>query len=151
MTGCLGVFVADAQGQRRMVAHVPAGETVGEMSLLVARKRHSAQLVALRDTELLRIGPEGFEALVARHPRVMMNLMQHDGASGCTTPRAAAATGSRPKTFAIVPLQDGLESDPIAHRLAGALARDGRRAPRCWMSPPASRRAEWFNSFEAGA
>ena len=34
VTGILGVFVSDAQGQRRLVAHVPAGETVGEMSLI---------------------------------------------------------------------------------------------------------------------
>src|SRR5437016_5034788 len=55
VTGCLGVFVPDAQGQRRMVALAPAGETVGEMSLLLRSTEHSAQLVALRDTELLRI------------------------------------------------------------------------------------------------
>src|SRR6201991_1642722 len=34
VTGSLGVFVADAQGQRRLISHVPAGETVGEMSLI---------------------------------------------------------------------------------------------------------------------
>src|ERR1700759_5877419 len=34
VTGCLGVFVSDAQGQRRMVSLAPAGETVGEMSLI---------------------------------------------------------------------------------------------------------------------
>src|SRR5579863_5181817 len=61
VTGSLGVFVADAQGQRHMVALVPAGETVGEMSLITHEKQHSAQLVALRDSELLRISPQGFE------------------------------------------------------------------------------------------
>ncbi len=58
VTGCLGVFVEDERGERRLVAHVPAGETVGEMSL-ISGEAHSAQLVALRDTELLRISPEG--------------------------------------------------------------------------------------------
>src|SRR6185437_17098028 len=76
VTGCLGVFVPDSRGQRRMVALAPAGETVGEMSLITRSHEHSAQIVALRDTELLRIGPEAFDQLVARHPRVMMNLMQ---------------------------------------------------------------------------
>ena len=41
----------------------PAGETVGEMSLIAGSSNHNAQLVALRDTELLRISPDGFEAL----------------------------------------------------------------------------------------
>lgn len=102
-----------------MVAHVPAGETVGEMSLIVRNRQHTAQIVALRDTELLRISPQGFETLIARHPRVMMNLMQ------VLVKRLTAVTrnsgDARPKTFAIVPLQDGLEAAadcPSYHRCA---------------------------------
>src|SRR5215475_6819534 len=34
VTGSLGVFVSDAQGQRRLVSLAGAGETVGEMSLI---------------------------------------------------------------------------------------------------------------------
>src|ERR1700712_5256629 len=52
VTGSLGVFVEGDQGQRQLVAHVPAGETVGEMSLIAPSGNHSAQLVAQRDTEL---------------------------------------------------------------------------------------------------
>ena len=76
VTGLLGVFVDDEKGGKRLVAHIPAGETVGEMSLISGEESHSAQLVALRDTELLRISPDGFESLVARYPLVMMNLMR---------------------------------------------------------------------------
>jgi NTE family protein len=147
VTGSLGVFVADNQGQRRMVAHVPAGETVGEMSLIARNHRHSAQLVALRDTELLRISADGFEALVARHPKVMMNLTR------VLVKRLAAANrsngdGARPRTFAIVPLQDHLEAAPVAHRIANALAEMGSRAAVLDNSA-SEQSAEWFNSFEA--
>ena len=127
VTGSLGVFVDGEQGQRQLVAHVPAGETVGEMSLIAGSSNHSAQLVALRDTELLRISPDGFEALIARHPRVMMNLMQilvkrlKDANRG-------RGDKARPKTFAIVPLQEGLADVPIAQRLTRALADMGCRA-----------------------
>src|SRR5665213_2433727 len=121
VTGCLGIFVPDSQGQRRMVALAPAGETVGEMSLIMRSKEHSAQLVALRDTELLRIGPDAFEELVARHPRVMMNLMQQMSKRLRDTTRGGG-NSPRPKTFAIVPLQPGLESAPVAYRLAAALS-----------------------------
>ena len=146
VTGCLGVFVADAQGQRRMVSLAPAGETVGEMSLIAGSHEHTAQLVALRDTELLRISPQGFEALIQSHPKVMMNLMQQ------LVKRLKDATrggggGTRPKTFAIVPLQDGLESTPIAHRLAAALGRMGSRAAVLDVNA-SEQSAEWFNSFE---
>src|ERR1700722_1015261 len=127
VTGCLGVFVPDNQGQRRMVALAPAGETVGEMSLISRAREHSAQLVALRDTELLRVGPEGFEQLVARHPRVMMNLMQQMSKRLRNATRGGGDS-PRPRTFAVVPLQPGLESAPIAHRLAVALGEMGSRA-----------------------
>ncbi len=146
VTGCLGVFVDDGRGTRRLVAHVPAGETVGEMSL-ISGEAHSAQLLALRDSEILRISPQGFASLISRHPRVMMNLMRimvrrlHD-----TT--HSGKDGSRPKTFAIVPLQDGLGHEPIAHRLASALVDMGSKAAVLDVSA-GEQSAEWFNTFEA--
>jgi NTE family protein len=146
VTGSLGVFVENEQGVRQMVAHVPAGETVGEMSLIAGSSNHNAQLVALRDTELLRISPDGFEALIARHPRVMMNLMQilvrrlKDANRG-RSPK------SQPKTFAIVPLQEGLSDVPIAQRLSQALGAMGVRAA-VLDAAAGDQTAEWFNSFE---
>ena len=146
VTGSLGVFVLDEQGQRQMVAHIPAGETVGEMSLIAGSSNHAAQLVALRDTELLRISPDGFEALIARHPRVMLNLMQMLVKRLKDANRGRSAK-LRPKTFAIVPLQDGLSEVPIAQRLAGALAGIGCRAA-VLDAGSSDQTAEWFNTFE---
>jgi len=147
VTGNLGVFVEDEHHKRRLVAHVPAGETVGEMSLISGDSEHSAEIVALRDTELLRISAQGFDALIARHPRVMLNLMR------ILVKRLQATTrhdsdGSRPKTFAIVPLQEGLNQEPIAHRVAAALTQMGSRAAVLDASA-AEQSAEWFNAFEA--
>ena len=147
VTGSLGVFVPDPQGQRHMVALVPAGETVGEMSLISRDTQHTAQLVALRDSELLRISPEGFDILISRHPKVMMNLMQ------ILVKRLAATTrnsghGTRPKSFAIVPLQENLEAAPIAQRIANALSEMGSRAAVLDIQA-CDQTAEWFNAFEA--
>ncbi|HSS13607.1 MAG TPA: patatin-like phospholipase family protein, partial [Rhizomicrobium sp.] len=147
VTGSLGVFVEGEQGQRQMVAHIPAGETVGEMSLIAGSSNHGAQLVALRDTELLRISPDGFEALIARHPRVMMNLMQML-VKRLKEANRGRSSKSRAKTFAIVPLQDGLSEVPIAQRLANALAGMGCRAA-VLDANASDQTAEWFNSFEA--
>ncbi len=146
VTGCLGVFVDDDQAGRRLVAHIPAGETVGEMSL-ISGEPHSAQLIALRDTELLRVSPDAFNTLIARHPRVMLNLMRllvkrlHD-----TTQRPL--DGAHPRTFAVVPLQEGLHDEPIAHRLAQALVDMGIKAA-VLDSGAADQSAEWFGNFEA--
>jgi NTE family protein len=146
VTGSLGVFVEDENGKRRLVAHIPAGETVGEMSL-ISGEAHSAQLVAMRDTELLRVSSRAFDSLITRHPRVMFNLMRvlvhrlHE-----TTQRPVDR--ARPKAFAVVPLQDGLEAEPIAQRVAAALVEMGSKAA-VLDSSFGDRSAEWFNSFEA--
>lgn len=146
VTGCLGVFVDDEHGGKRLVAHVPAGETVGEMSL-ISGEPHTAQLVALRDTELLRVSPHAFDSLIARHPRVMMNLMRILIRRLSETTRQAE-DHARPKTFAIVPLQEGLSGEPIARRLANALVEMGSKAA-VLDSSAAEESAEWFNRFEA--
>jgi NTE family protein len=146
VTGGLGVFAEDEHGHRRFVAHIPAGETVGEMSL-ISGEEHSAQLVAMRDTELLRISPKAFDSLIARHPRVMLNLMRILVKRLQETTRSTGDK-SRPKTFAVVPLQDGLDQSPIAHRLATALVEMGSRAAVLDHSA-AEQSAEWFNAFEA--
>ena len=147
VTGSLGVFISDVNGQRKQIAHIPAGETVGEMSLIARDNHHSAQLVALRDTELLRISPQSFETLIARHPKVMLNLMQ------VLVRRLQATTRNnsghaRPKTFAIVPLQDDMADAPVAYRLANALGEMGMRAAVLDVGA-AEQSAEWFNTFEA--
>ncbi len=146
ITGCLGVFYAGGDGSKRLVAHVPAGETVGEMSL-ISGEPHSAQIVALRDTELLRVSRDGFETLIARHPRVMLNLMRILVRRLSDTTRHAV-DDSRPKTFALIPLQDGLADEPIADRLAAALREMGSRVA-VLDSRQADLSTEALNNLEA--
>jgi NTE family protein len=146
VTGCLGVFANDEHNHRRLVAHVPAGETVGEMSL-ISGDPSSAELVALRDTELLRVSPDGFSSLIARHPRVMLNLMRILVRRLQDTTRSSSDS-SRARTFAIIPIQDGLETAPIAQRIAAVLNDMGSRAAVLDASA-ADQSAEWFSNFEA--
>jgi NTE family protein len=146
VTGSLGVFVAEDEGPRRLVATVPAGETVGEMSLLTGEP-HSASLVALRDTELLRIGPKAFDMLLTRYPRVMLNLLKLVVRRLRQTTRGGTQQ-SRPKTFAVVPLQRGLRDSPVARGLAETLIHMGAKAA-VLDSAASDETTEWFNRFEA--
>jgi NTE family protein len=146
VTGSLGVFVENEEGMRRLVATIPAGETVGEMSLLTGEP-HSATLVALRDTELLRIGPKAFDRLLTRYPRVMLNLLKLVVRRLRQTTRGGGQQ-SRPKTFAVVPLQRGLRDSPITRGLAESLVQMGARAA-VLDSAAADETTEWFNRFEA--
>jgi len=146
VSGSLGVFVQDEQGPKRLVAHVPAGETVGEMSLITG-EAHSAALVALRDTELLRLAPKAFDALIARHPRLMLNLMKIL-VKRLRQTTAKQAQRLRPKTFALVPLHEGMEIDPVARRISDTLVAMGAKS--AVLDAMASEESsEWFNRFEA--
>src|SRR6185295_1933935 len=146
VTGSLGVFVQEEGGSKRLVATIPAGETVGEMSLLTGEP-HSASLVALRDTELLRIGPKAFDLLLTRYPRVMLNLLKLVVRRLRQTTRGGSQQ-SRPKTFAVVPLQRGLRDAPVARGLAETLIKMGAKAA-VLDSAASDETTEWFNRFEA--
>jgi NTE family protein len=146
VTGSLGVFVSEDNTAKRLVATIPAGETVGEMSLLTGES-HSATLVALRDTELLRLGPKAFEMLLTRYPRVMLNLLKVVVRRLRQTTRGGHQR-TRPKTFAIVPLQRGLADDPVARSMTAILVNMGAKAA-VLDKASSDQSTEWFNRFEA--
>jgi NTE family protein len=146
VTGSLGVFVHEEGASKRLVATIPAGETVGEMSLLTGES-HSATLVALRDTELLRLGPKAFEMLLTRYPRVMLNLLKVVVRRLRETTRGAQQR-TRPKTFAVVPLQRDLKDVTVPRSICSALVEMGAKAAVLDNSV-ADQTTEWFNRFEA--
>jgi NTE family protein len=126
LTGRLAVSIADEKGAMRVVASVPAGETVGEMSL-IAGDAHSAELTAARDTELLRLSKASFLRITAREPRVMTNLTRLIiKRLRATTSRAAALM--RPKTFALVPLDPGIDAIGFGVKLRETMGAMGMSA-----------------------
>ena len=125
VSGRLAVHVADDKGVERVVAQVPAGETAGEMSL-IAGDAHSARLVAMRDSELLRLSKAAFARLTAREPRIMATLTRLIiRRLRATTARAAALM--RPKTFAMIPLEPGADALGFGASLADALSGMGMK------------------------
>lgn len=119
VAGALGVYANDESEGDRFVAHIPAGEMVGEMSLLTGEP-HSATIVAVRDTQMLRISKVAFEGLIARHPRLSLNLMRILVRRLRHTTRRGFKQ-SKARTFAIVPLHEGAGALDLAHRLQTAL------------------------------
>lgn len=69
VSGRMRVY-AGWDGREVSIAELGPGETVGEMSLLSSEPR-SANVAALRDSELLRLSKVGFDMLVESQPRVM--------------------------------------------------------------------------------
>jgi CRP-like cAMP-binding protein len=70
VTGSLGVFVEEDQGSRRLVATIPAGETVGEMSLLTGEPR-SATVRAVEGALVYEIGRRQYEPILLARPELV--------------------------------------------------------------------------------
>lgn len=145
VAGCLGVFVPNGDGGETLVAHVPQGETAGEMSVL-SGEPHSAVIAALRDSELLRVPRRAFLDILARYPSLSNGLMRLLVDRLRRMTRKSVQT-IRPRTFAFVPLHDGLDLDRLTIDVARALEEMGVAA--AIVNPTAvGQPTEWFTQFE---
>ncbi|MBV8358516.1 MAG: cyclic nucleotide-binding domain-containing protein [Deltaproteobacteria bacterium] len=73
VSGRLGVFKRNAEGNLELIDKIGSGEIAGEMALL-SNGRRSATVVALRDTELVRLNNYVFEDLASRCPKVVNTI-----------------------------------------------------------------------------
>lgn len=123
--GRLRVFTDRPSVKDHVIGEVSRGEIVGEMAVL-SRGRRSATVRAVRDTELVRLSSAGFERLMERDPRVMMQL------APVIVERLRQAIHPTPShtntrvTIALVPAGHDVPLADFAARLAGAFASIGR-------------------------
>ena len=146
LSGTMSVQVSDGRGALECVAHVPAGETVGEMSLL-SDEPHSARLIAHRDCEIFVLGRDAFERIAAHHPQILRNLsLLLIERLRRTTSRALL----HPRCRAIALLGEGHgdEVHDIAMRLLPALRTLGLSV-ECLDASAQGRPAEWYQTLEA--
>ncbi|MGH8090604.1 MAG: patatin-like phospholipase family protein [Rudaea sp.] len=144
-SGSLGAFKPTQDGGFQLDGVVAAGETVGELGLIVDQAR-SATVRALRDSELLRLSRKGFEKLVARHPQAM--LVTARLAVKRLIARRDGAILSAPRTFAVLAHDAGVAARDFAQRLRAALLRYGD----CALVDAETARGQtstWFSALEA--
>jgi NTE family protein len=148
-SGSLGAFRTTEQDSLpRLIGVVAAGETVGELGVIVDQPR-SATVRALRDSELLRLSREAFQRLVDQQPRAMLE------ASRIAVERLVARTTtgeplSAPRTLAILPQSRSTDAPAFAAALQVALADFGR----CVVLDADSgsdHTSSWFSAREAEA
>ena len=144
-SGSLGAFKPDADGRFRLDGVVAAGETVGELGLIVDQPR-SATVRALRDSELLRLSRRGFTALIEHHPEAMLQSAR------LAVQRLISRSVRRPlsavRTFAILPHDAGVDARAFAVQLREALGRYGS----CALIDARTGRGNtsaWFSAIEA--
>lgn len=122
LSGQLAAFRGRGKA-RQWLGNIRPGEAVGEMAVLSGRPR-SAQVLAVRDSTLLKLDRATFEALVLEHPRAAMELARTAFA------RMESATQQRPRprvpsTLALLPQDPGVPTEALAAELADALGRYG--------------------------
>ncbi|WP_439611700.1 Crp/Fnr family transcriptional regulator, partial [Reyranella sp.] len=145
-SGCLGVFRHEEESEAReplLIAEVPPGNLVGEMSLLSQGKR-TRSVAALRDSEVWRLPQTGFNALTSNHPEVLPALMRS------VVSRNAVDAGKRrrqPRTFAILPSGPDIPAARFAVLLANALGRIGTQV-QMLGSESLDQEPEWFARCE---
>jgi NTE family protein len=140
-TGRLGVFRREPGREPEFLGVIRPGEPVGEMSLL-ASAPHSADVVALRDSELFALPAEVFFEACERDPAVMTELAR----LMILRTRAESSEGSvgEPSVFGFTPLGQPGPLRPLVERLGREVAALGysvavvgaeaSRAPTEWYS-----------------
>src|SRR3984957_18017556 len=146
LSGRLGVFSPDSRDRRRFMGRVLAGDTVGEMGLISGRAR-SANVVALRDTELARISSESFNRVFGQHPQAMLRIAR-------LTVDRLELSQSKPRgprhsarTFTLLPQSVEVDVGGFASDFVKALSRFGR-AELVWSVRAESHTSHWFHKIE---
>jgi len=147
--GCLGVFGRDAAGKVTLISEVAAGETVGELSLIAGRKR-SATVAALRDTELGMLTRESFERLARDHPHALAHLLRFIVKRLDRIIRHHSVTHP-PRTFALLPLDASVPIADFAARFSTALDRLAPGSPHILTNEHGQSTTEWFHDVEESA
>jgi len=113
-------------GDGAVIGEIGRGEPVGEMALLSGETR-GADVVALRDSLLLRISRMALLDVVSKHPSALLSLCSTIARRSRRTARGArldAARGNR--TVSIIGAQRGLPLGALIERLGEAMRRTGK-------------------------
>ena len=142
VSGCLGVYGPGGE----LVGRIAAGETVGEMGLIVSRPRR-ATVRALRDSELAMLSAGTFERVLLGHPQAILRLAR------LTVLRIDDRDAERqrvmtPRTLALIPLDESVDLPLHAGRLVDALARFGR-VDLVGRQRAGSHSPQWFHERES--
>jgi NTE family protein len=142
VAGRLGVKTATTAG---WTAQIYGGELIGELGWLMGG-RHSADLVAIRDSELLWMERGILDELAARSPVFSLSIARLCAERLHRTNQRTAPT-ARARIIAIIPNGADVDTVSFATSLAAELARAGR-TELVWDQRASSHTVGWFNGIE---
>lgn len=123
--GRLRAVLTDESGTERILGEIGRGETVGEMAVLTGEPR-SSSVIAVRDSELIRLSRAEFERLSTAQPRMILELMRVLISRYRDTLRAPPA--ARLTTLAILPADASVPVRDFALNLVRVLRSQGSHA-----------------------
>ena len=139
--GRMAVLSPPSRGEPRSLGVVIAGEPVGEMAML-AEATHSADVIALRDCELLALPRAFFFAAAGRESGLMTELASLMVARARDT--AAGIVASEPSVFGFMAVSEGVRVRIMVDRIAVAIralgysvavvGAEAKSAPTEWFS-----------------
>ena len=123
LSGRLSVVLNYGEASERRLSELGPGETVGEMGVITGAPR-SASVVALRDSELLRIPDDLILPFLEQNPQILLRLF------GRVAQRVSHMTSDRdnsrrPRSIALIPLDTDSDWPAEAQRLAEAGGKQG--------------------------
>jgi predicted acylesterase/phospholipase RssA/CRP-like cAMP-binding protein len=107
----------------RVLSEMTRGESIGEIAMLTGEPR-TATVVAVRDSDLVRVSRQAFDDIVDKYPKVMQTIAQ----IVIQRLRAREGLGAVPRTgkcIAVLALGTGNRIEHFTERLVGALGKLG--------------------------
>lgn len=123
LSGRLRVTAEGRDGSMETLRELARGDTVGELALLTGETR-SAAVLAIRDSELVKISRTAFESAVKSDP-ILLNQIAVQLAGRERQGRDANLSRRNLRTIALVPAQAELQLREFVETLAAALESAG--------------------------
>lgn len=143
-TGRLGAFRREEGQEPQFLGVIRPGEPAGEMAL-VGGTAHSANMVALRDSEVLSLPRDDFFEAAEEDPRVMLELSRLM-IRRARQAQTHAAIGD-PSVFGFIAVEPGAAIRPIIERLARCIETLGYSVT-VEGGESLSAPTEWFSNVE---
>jgi NTE family protein len=113
---------ADGGGER-ILGEIARGESVGEMALITGESR-SAEIVAIRDSVLIRLSKATFERLIRSQPELLLNLSRLV-VRRFTRFERGLGRNSRIRSVAVVFAGEGVPREEFLRRFSTSLGAHG--------------------------
>lgn len=120
LSGRLVAATTDRNGRQKIIGEISAGESVGEMALFTGESR-SADVVAIRDSELVMLSESGFRELFSRYSHMAIGLTKVIIARL----REAVTAGGAPrgmKNICLLPVSKSVSIDEVSTALRKAVS-----------------------------